>query len=83
MTLQGHVQNGAIVFDPPVALPEGATVQVQIVAPQAIAGSLEASTGEIPTLLERMQDFVGKFEGLPPDASVNHDHYLYGTPKRQ
>lgn len=83
MTLVGQVHNGAIVFDPPVALPEGATVQVQIVAPQANSDEVVAATGEIPTLLERMQEFVGKFEGLPPDASVNHDHYLYGAPKRQ
>jgi hypothetical protein len=83
MTLQGHVHNGAIVFDPPVALPEGATVQVQVVSPQSIAENVKTSTGEIPTLLKSMQDFVGKFEGLPPDASANHDHYLYGAPKRQ
>jgi hypothetical protein len=30
-----------------------------------------------------MKDFVGTVPDLPPDASVNLDHYLYGTPKRQ
>ena len=30
-----------------------------------------------------MKDFVGTVHNLPPDASVNLDHYLYGTPKRQ
>jgi predicted DNA-binding antitoxin AbrB/MazE fold protein len=38
---------------------------------------------EIPTLLERMKDFVGTVPNLPSDASVNLDHYLYGTAKRQ
>jgi hypothetical protein len=41
------------------------------------------SDGEIPTLLERIKDFVGTVHDLPADASVNLDHYLYGTPKRQ
>ena len=30
------------------------------------------------TLLE----VAGTADDLPPDFSVNHDHYLYGTPKR-
>ena len=25
---------------------------------------------------------AGTAEGLPPDLAENHDHYLYGTPKR-
>jgi hypothetical protein len=35
---------------------------------------------------ESLGDFVlrvaGKAEGLPADLAENHDHYLYGTPKR-
>jgi hypothetical protein len=83
MTLHGHVQNGEIVFNPPVALPEGASVKVEVETRQTTAEASGATTGEIPSLLERMHEFVGKFDGLPPDASVNLDHYLYGTPKRQ
>ena len=30
-----------------------------------------------------LKDVVGTVDDLPPDASVNLDHYLYGTPKRQ
>jgi hypothetical protein len=30
MTLHGQVRGGVIVFDPPVALPEGAEVQVEV-----------------------------------------------------
>ena len=36
-----------------------------------------------PTLFERLEPFIGKLQGLPPDASVNLDHYLYGLPKRE
>lgn len=77
MTLTAHVKNGMIVLDEPVALPEGATVQVELVAPT------ESEQGTTPTLLERLRPFVGMIEDLPSDASVNLDHYLYGTPKRQ
>jgi hypothetical protein len=35
---------------------------------------------------ESLGDFVlrvaGTAEGLPSDLAENHDHYLYGTPKR-
>jgi len=39
--------------------------------------------GEIPNVCEALRAFVGKAEGLAPDASINLDHYLYGLPKRQ
>jgi len=29
-----------------------------------------------------LQEVAGKADDLPPDLSVNHDHYLYGTPRR-
>jgi len=35
------------------------------------------------TLAERLANVKGKAPGLPADASVNHDHYLYGAPKHQ
>jgi hypothetical protein len=34
-------------------------------------------------LYDRLRQFVGKANELPPDASINHDHYLYGMPKRK
>ena len=35
-----------------------------------------------PTLAERLAGVIGKAKGLPSDASLNHDHYLYGLPKK-
>lgn len=29
-----------------------------------------------------LQEFAGAAKGLPSDLAANHDHYLYGTPKR-
>ena len=72
MTCRGRVRNGVVVLDEASALPEGAEVEVSFVPP-----------GELPpTWAEVFRDVVGKAEGLPPDSSVNHDHYLYGAPKK-
>ncbi|MGB8354018.1 MAG: hypothetical protein WCD79_09050 [Chthoniobacteraceae bacterium] len=30
-----------------------------------------------------LAEIAGTAEDLPTDLSINHDHYLYGTPKRQ
>ena len=78
MTLHGHVQNGVIVLDKQVPLPEGAAVQVQIIVPPRPS----APDAELPTLAETLKDFIGVLEDLPEDAATNHDHYLYGTPKK-
>jgi hypothetical protein len=79
MTLPGHVKNGTIVFDQPVVLPEGAAVRVEVINPAAATPAEQ----QAPTLYERLKPFVGSLPELPPDASANLDHYLYGTPKRQ
>jgi hypothetical protein len=39
----------------------------------------EPRTGWGHALLE----IAGTADDLPVDLSINHDHYLYGTPKRQ
>ncbi len=31
---------------------------------------------------EMLLSFAGKAKGLPGDMAENHDHYLYGTPKK-
>ncbi len=74
------------VFRPiePLPLPEGARVRLRIEEENGAEDSAtKPADGELPTLLERMKDFVGTVHNLPPDASVNLDHYLYGTPKRK
>jgi hypothetical protein len=71
MTVSGHVRNGVIVLDEPTKLPEGAAVEVNLVAED-----------DGPTLLESLKPFIGVIKDMPPDMSENLDHYLYGTPKR-
>ena len=79
MTLHGHIHNGEIVLDEQIPLPEGAAVQVNIVLP----AKTPVPDKEVPTLAETLKDFIGVLEDLPEDAAENHDHHLYGTPKKR
>lgn len=71
MTYKGHIQNGAIVLDKPVNLPEGTIVSFEIAMVEAVEDDQD-----IPTLAERLASVIGKAEGLPADWSENHDAYL-------
>ena len=79
MTYRGYVKNGVVILEAPAELPDGTQVRVEPVSAQ------KGDSGEedLPTLYERLEPFVGKVQGLPPDVSVNLDHYLYGVPKKQ
>jgi hypothetical protein len=76
MTYRGHVQNGVVVLDEAVALPEGASVQVDL------GGGDKADEEAGDSLYERLKAVVGAAQGLPEDAAMNVDHYLYGQPKQ-
>ncbi len=78
MGYNGHVKNGIVVLDEPVQLPEGAKVRVEIL--ESGEEVLVDENGQ--TLGQKLLKFAGKAVGLPPDAARNHDHYLYGTPKK-
>ena len=79
MDYEGTIKGGVVVFSTETALPEGTRVRVQPIAPTPAASDTPKS--EQP-LGKRLMKFAGRAQGLPPDASRNHDHYLYGTPKR-
>jgi len=77
MSQTGHVENGNIVLDNTATLPEGAKVRIEVLPDE----NHNAPESSIPTLYERLRNVVGKVQG-PVDASVNHDHYLYGAQQR-
>ena len=72
MTFNGVVSNGTIILDSDAHLPEGTRVEVQV----ADTAKLLSPLGEM------LMKHAGKAEGLPEDAASQHDHYLYGTPKK-
>ncbi|HEV7297806.1 MAG TPA: hypothetical protein VGN72_00455 [Tepidisphaeraceae bacterium] len=72
MVYRGRVVNGQIVLDGDPSIPEGTDVMVDVV-------SMPTADEPIGKALLRL---AGTATGLPPDMSVNHDHYLHGQPKR-
>ena len=76
---RGHVANGVVVFDEPVALPEGTEVRV---APSVTNSTAPQSEEQAPTWYERLKPLIGSVKGKPPDWAENHDHYIHGTRKR-
>ena len=70
MTYRGKVKDGAIVLDQPLQLPEGAEVLIQPVE------------DDQTSIWRKLRDLAGSVQDLPRDVADNHDHYLYGTPKR-
>jgi hypothetical protein len=79
MTYRGRVKNGVIVVEKAGALREGAKVRVEV--PEVSVK--KKSTRKTATRLGKMLlKHAGKAKGLPSDAARNHEHYLYGTPKR-
>ena len=79
MTYQGHFQNGVIVLDEPVNLPDGAKVRVELITDGA-AGR-KTGVGE-ETQFEHYESIIGAIDDLPEDFAGEHDHYIHGTPKK-
>ncbi|HSI32567.1 MAG: hypothetical protein ACAI43_24190 [Phycisphaerae bacterium] len=71
MTYSGRVDNGVIVLDGDVRLPDGTVVAVAV-----------PDQAPVTELGQRLMRLAGRAKNLPADAAENHDHYLYGTPKR-
>jgi hypothetical protein len=71
MSYKGKVTNGVVVLPPEVKLTEGEEVEVTPIPRSAEGDFTEMLTG-----------IAKNVEGLPTDLARQHDHYLYGTPKK-
>jgi len=80
MTYRGHVRNGVVVLDEPADLTDGTPVSVR---PLRRAAKSSKGRKRPRTLYDTLKPIIGKAKGLPPDASINLHHYLYGQPKRE
>ena len=74
--LTGRVVNGIVVLDQPGKLEEGTEVRVRPVQ------RTSEREGNEDSLSDMLLSFAGTVEGLPEDMALNHDHYLYGVPKK-
>lgn len=66
-----HYDGQVIVPDQPVSLPVGQKLQVRV----------ETSAEQSGQFAE-LASFASDLPESPGDLSAQHDHYLYGTPKR-
>ena len=79
--IRGRVHNGVVVLEDPAALREGTEVAVEPVSRRG-KKTREAQSAKRTTVGPALARLAGKAKGLPPDASRNVDHYLYGHAKR-
>jgi predicted DNA-binding antitoxin AbrB/MazE fold protein len=76
-TIKAHFDGRVFVPEQPVDLPAGC--EVEIALPSVSAPSSSKST------LAKLAEIAKQFPddpNTPPDLAAQHDHYLYGTPKR-
>jgi hypothetical protein len=77
-TLKAHFDGKVLVPEEPVDLPLNCTLNVQVEAEKAPT----AEKGE--KTLAGLLELAKKFPATGPvDGAEQHDHYLYGVPKRE
>jgi hypothetical protein len=69
-SFSAHYDGRVIVPDEPVSLPIGQKLQLRV----------ETSAESQPQFAE-LKKFAADLPDSPGDLSMQHDHYLYGTPK--
>jgi hypothetical protein len=79
MTYRGTVQNGVVVLADGAKLAEGVEVRIEVAARISEENVISEVNGA--TLYDHLKEFIGCIEG-PSDMAENHDHYLYGLPKK-
>ena len=78
MTIAARFDGRAFVPDHPVDLPVGSIVQVSL--PHLATPGLGVKP--LLDLVELLDQFEDLPDPPPSDLATEHDHYLYGTPKR-
>lgn len=94
MELEGIVHHGVVVLDESAAIPEGTRVRIEPLNNQLCAGATRVASSSVDlsevdqtktlgaTLIEQLRPYMVDAPDLPSDLALQHDHYLYGTPKR-
>lgn len=76
-TLKAHFDGKVLVPDEPVNFPLNQPLELTVVP--------AAKSSEAPASLDKLADLAQTLPANPSgqvDRAVQHDHYLYGTPKR-
>jgi hypothetical protein len=77
MTFRGTIENGRLVLDDGVRLPSGTRVDVSV---RGASPTRKTQKSTVDALLRLASHAVDT--GIR-DLAAEHDHYLYGTPKRK
>ena len=83
MTLKATYDGRALVLHEPIDLAPGTECDLTLNIPSK--GQGQSDTKAVSPALEELLRFVESVElsaDFPDDACAQHDHYLYGTPKR-
>lgn len=78
MVYQGTVQNGQVVFQSGIQLPEGAVVKVELLSQPPDSKKPTDGISQLDPVF--LMGELAEDAGIP-DLSVNINHYLYGHPK--
>lgn len=72
------------IFEKVKALPEDEQEEVLKIVERKLAGHASGDSRPIWEIAAEISATVPmeEWEKLPSDGSVNHDHYLYGAPKK-
>ncbi|MGD0094623.1 MAG: hypothetical protein ABSE73_32335 [Planctomycetota bacterium] len=80
MTYLGKVKGCAVVLERAPGLADGTEVRVEL---EAVRRPRKHRDAKLDDLWDGLLKLAGTVKGLPVDMAENHDHYLYGTPKRK
>ena len=75
MSITVTVENDTIKLPPDVHVPDGTRVEITLPEEKSAAAPKENA-------LAWMLEYAGIVDDMPADLAAEHDHYLYGTPKR-
>ncbi|HMJ64656.1 MAG TPA: hypothetical protein VK615_04830 [Candidatus Binatia bacterium] len=81
--LKAHFDGKVLVPDEPVSLPVNCALEVHVRPLVESFGDTKMESGK--TFLEELAEELSKYPSnpnAPTDGAAQHDHYLYGTPKR-
>ncbi len=79
MTVDGHIENGQIVLNQEISLPEGMKVRVELLTDSETPQQADTPPS---THFEHYKSVIGAIDDLPADFAAQHDHYIHGTPKK-
>ena len=81
IAINAHFDSKVIVPDEPVELPVDCALVVRIESAADATLPEPTATAAGPSALEWLAEHAVA-DALPSDLSYQHDHYLYGTPKK-